>query len=147
LDKRRAIYEIACAHDILILEDDPYWFLHYREGGDQPASFFSMDEDLRVLRFDSLSKVLSSGLRLGFVAGPLELVERMQLDQQVSALHACGVSQALMVSILDSWGVEGFQNHVEGIRQFYKERRDICHRLATKHLSDLAEWTVPSAGW
>ena len=120
--------------------------MHYREDGTQPDSFFSMDEDMRVLRFDSLSKVFSSGLRLGFVTGPVPLVEKVQLDQQASALHACGISQALTSNILDIWGPEGLSQHLDGVRSFYRDRRDICHRLATKYLSDLADWAVPTAG-
>merc|ERR1712137_155933 len=145
LSRRKKIYEIACNHDLLILEDDPYWFLHYREQ-EQPASFFSMDSERRVIRFDSLSKVISSGLRLGFVSGPAELVEKMQLDQQVSALHACGVSQAIAAELFNQWGEKGFNEHVQSVRDFYKEKRDMCDRLATKYLSEYANWSTPTAG-
>ena len=66
---------------MLILEDDPYYYLQF--GDDRPASFLSMDIEGRVLRFDSFSKVLSSGLRLGFVTGPPQLIERINLHMQV----------------------------------------------------------------
>ena len=45
--------------------------------------FFSMDIEGRVIRFDSFSKVLSSGLRLGFVTGPPPIIERINLHMQV----------------------------------------------------------------
>lgn len=79
--RRREIYEVATEHDMLILEDDPYYFLHF--GGTRPPSFLSMDTEGRVIRFDSFSKVLSSGLRLGFVTGPAPLIERINLHMQV----------------------------------------------------------------
>lgn len=70
----------------------------------------------------------------------------MQLDQQVSVLHACGVSQAITSELLSQWKEEGFNDHVQKVRDFYKEKRDICHKLASKYLSDLAEWSMPTAG-
>ena len=53
-----------------------------------------MDVDGRVLRFDSFSKLLSSGLRVGFVTGPPALIERIELHQQASILHSSGPSQS-----------------------------------------------------
>lgn len=56
-------------------------------------SLLSMDTDGRVLRFDSFSKVVSSGLRIGCVSGPAALVERIVLHGQAVSLHPSGVSQ------------------------------------------------------
>ena len=81
-DRRKEIYNIASEHEMLILEDDPYYFLQYLP--DRPPSFLSMDSEGRVIRFDSFSKVLSSGVRLGFVTGPPPLIERINLHMQVS---------------------------------------------------------------
>jgi len=47
------------------------------------SSYFSMDREGRVLRFDSFSKVLSSGIRIGFATGPAALIDRIQLHMQV----------------------------------------------------------------
>jgi kynurenine/2-aminoadipate aminotransferase len=49
-----------------------------------------MDTEGRVLRFDSFSKICSSGLRIGFATGPSPLVEKLQQHQQVSGLHPSG---------------------------------------------------------
>ena len=86
LARRKEIYKLASQHDLLILEDDPYYYLqvHFLRravkgtkfpsnvsvwlqftGNERTPSFLSMDVDGRVLRFDSFSKVLSSGIRLG----------------------------------------------------------------------------------
>ncbi len=53
--------QICSEHDILILEDDPYFYLQPEV--DLIPSFLSMDEDGRVIRFDSFSKIFSSGIR------------------------------------------------------------------------------------
>lgn len=84
LERKKEIYQIAQEHNLLILEDDPYYYLQY---GDKIPSYLSMDVDGRVLRFDSMSKILSSGLRVGWATGPAELVNVMNLVTMV--LYRC----------------------------------------------------------
>eukprot|EP00096_Caligus_rogercresseyi_P015740 TRINITY_DN8215_c0_g1_i2.p1 TRINITY_DN8215_c0_g1~~TRINITY_DN8215_c0_g1_i2.p1 ORF type:complete len:302 (+),score=61.44 TRINITY_DN8215_c0_g1_i2:62-907(+) len=143
-ERRKKIYDICCRRDILILEDDPYYYLQF--GRERAPSFLSMDTEGRVLRFDSFSKVLSSGLRLGFVTGPKPLVERIVLHMQASVLHASSLSQVLVSELLDRWGLDGFMEHVGKIEGFYKEKRDVMHAAGVKHLDGLCEWSIPGGG-
>ena len=99
-ERRNEIYQLASEHDMLILEDDPYYYLQFLQG-DRPPSFLSLDTEGRVLRFDSFSKVLSSGLRLGFISGPPQLVERIVLHMQCSVLHASSMSQIIAHELLN----------------------------------------------
>ena len=102
-DRRREIYELCCQYNLLLLEDDPYYFLQFGAKDQRPPSFLTLDTEGRVIRwlpspgttarFDSFSKVLSSGIRLGFVTGPKELIQRIVLHMQVSVLHASSLSQ------------------------------------------------------
>lgn len=92
-ERMKAIYEIARRpeNNLLIIEDDPYFFLRFSEDGDDSASdpaesFLSMDVDQRVARLDSFSKVLSAGLRLGFCTAPELLSQRLRLHMQASVV-------------------------------------------------------------
>lgn len=77
-ERRKEILALASKYNFLILEDDPYYYLYF--GSDpRPPSYFSLDTEGRVLRFDSFSKVLSAGLRLAFVSGPTILVRAIDL--------------------------------------------------------------------
>ena len=71
-ERRQEIYEICSAYDVLILEDDPYYFMQFRDEGEgRVPSFLSIDEDQRVVRFDSFSKVrisLLCGITIDFGA-------------------------------------------------------------------------------
>jgi len=145
LARRKEIYKLASQHDLLILEDDPYYYLQFT-GNERTPSFLSMDVDGRVLRFDSFSKVLSSGIRLGFVTGPKPLVDRVMLHVQVSVLHATSLSQFVVLELLKQWGQEGFFKHVGRIEDFYRERRDAMVAAAEKHLTGLCDWSVPGGG-
>jgi kynurenine/2-aminoadipate aminotransferase len=151
LERKKDIYSIAREFELLILEDDPYYWMQF--SSQRTPSFLSMDVDGRVLRFDSFSKLLSSGLRVGFVTGPPALIERIELHQQASVLHSSGVSQALVSGLFDQWAAAnggsihaGFNLHCQGIADYYRERRDFFLASADRHLSGLCEWSAPSAG-
>jgi kynurenine/2-aminoadipate aminotransferase len=142
--RRQEIYQLAQRYDLIILEDDPYWFLHPQRR--HLSSFLSMDEDGRVLRFDSFSKVISSGLRIGFVTGPSRLVEKLNFHVQATNLHNSGVSQAMLQKVLDTWGMDGFQAHCQEVAEFYTQRRNAMVQAAERHLVGLAQWSIPDAG-
>lgn len=144
LERRREIYKIARKYDLLILEDDPYYFLQFIEP--RVPSFLSMDEDGRVLRFDSFSKVLSSGLRLGFVTGPAPLVDRLVMHIMVCSMHPAVLSQMMVSEILKKWDIEGFEAHVKRVAEFYRSQKDLMISAAQKWLKDFAEWNEPQGG-
>ena len=99
LERRRQVYEIAREYNMMIVEDDPYYFIQYssylyvasssiiplpRLDAARRPSFLSLDVDGRVIRTDSFSKVLSAGLRVGLLSGPAPLIARVTLMQQAS---------------------------------------------------------------
>ena len=59
MERKKAVYEIACKNNLIIMEDDPYYYLQF--GATRVPSYLSLDTQGRVLRFDSFSKILSSG--------------------------------------------------------------------------------------
>ncbi|KAJ3036715.1 hypothetical protein HDV00_002427 [Rhizophlyctis rosea] len=144
LERKKRVYEIAKKYDIIILEDDPYYYLQF--GASRTPSYFSFDDDRRVLRFDSLSKILSAGVRIGWVTGPAPLVDRIVLHGQATNLHPSGLSQILVYSLLQKWKIEGFLSHADSVAKFYLTKRDVFLESATRHLSGLAKWTAPDAG-
>jgi kynurenine/2-aminoadipate aminotransferase len=152
IERRREVYRIAQQYNLLILEDDPYYYLQFAPRRDHPPSMLALDTDGRVLRFDSLSKVLSAGLRLGWATGPAPLVERLQLHMQSTSLHTSGLSQAVAAGLFDSWAaapggfLAGWSAHVDSITAVYRQRRDAFLSSANRHLTGLATWNSPSAG-
>jgi kynurenine/2-aminoadipate aminotransferase len=158
--RREELYHIAQEHDLLILEDDPYWHLQLKPYKGKSAvdtsasttpsenvkSLFSMDTDGRVVRFDSLSKVVSSGLRIGYATGPSPLIYQLELVQQASSLHTSGIAQAIVLQLLESLGPDGWKQHVSTVQDFYSQRRDVFIQACEAHLAGLAEWHAPKAG-
>ena len=149
-NRRVEIYKIAQKHDLLIIEDDPYYFLYLGEKGatdrTPPKSFMSMDVDGRVLRFDSFSKVLSSGMRIGFMTAPPDFVKAIEFDIQGTALHTSNMGQVIASSLLQKWGNDGWDHHVNEVKDFYAQRRDVFIDCCEKELDGLATWTYPQGG-
>ncbi|KAL0134558.1 hypothetical protein PUN28_001387 [Cardiocondyla obscurior] len=145
LERRKAIYRIACEYNFLIIDDDPYHFMHFER--EEPKSFLSLDTEGRVIRLDSFSKVISSGIRLGFVTATAPLIATVELHLQSSHLHAPTLSQVLMYKLLEIWGFNGFMKHCMHLRRYYKERRDIMSALAHKHLNGLVDFNIPKGGF
>lgn len=144
LERKKEIYGLAQEYDLMILEDDPYYYIQFA----RPfvPSFLSLDVDGRVVRFDSLSKLLSSGMRIGFVTGPKPVVDRFTYHLMCSSMQASGLSQMTLSMILNDWGLDGFLAHADKTTDFYKNKSEQCLRAAKKHLTGLAEWTTPTGG-
>ncbi|VVC44502.1 Hypothetical protein CINCED_3A019470 [Cinara cedri] len=142
--RKREIYRLACEHNMLILEDDPYYYLHFEK--EDPVSFLSMDTEDRVLRSDSFSKIMSSGIRVGFMTGPTALLRRMELQVQTSTIHTSSVMQVMIYKLLSQWGKDGLTSHFMHVRKFYKQKRDHMMIAVKNHLGGLAEWSEPTGG-
>ncbi|XP_066487975.1 kynurenine/alpha-aminoadipate aminotransferase, mitochondrial-like [Tiliqua scincoides] len=144
VDRKREIYQLAREYDFLIIEDDPYYFLQFNKPW--APTFLSMDIDGRVIRTDSFSKILSSGLRIGFLTGPKPLIDRVILHIQVSTMHTSTFTQIMIAQLLQQWGQKGFLEHVDSVIEFYRKQRDVMLNAADKWLKGLADWYIPSAG-
>ncbi|XP_027312220.1 kynurenine/alpha-aminoadipate aminotransferase, mitochondrial isoform X2 [Anas platyrhynchos] len=135
---------LARKYDFLIIEDDPYYFLQFEKPW--APTFLSMDLDGRVIRTDSFSKILSSGLRIGFLTGPKPLIDRVILHIQVSTMHTSTFTQIMISQLLQQWGEKGFLKHIDRVVEFYKTQQDAMLVAADKWLKGLAEWYPPAAG-
>lgn len=165
-ERRQAIYRVAQKHDIFILEDEPYYFLQMqpytgRGQPDAPApsnveefvsslipTYVSMDVDGRVMRMDSLSKVLVPGSRMGWIVASEQIVERYQRHAEVASQGPSGFSQVIVHKLLDeTWGHEGYLRWLMNLRLEYTKKRDALLAACEDNLPrDLVSWTPPAAG-
>ncbi|KAJ5776305.1 aromatic amino acid aminotransferase [Penicillium nucicola] len=167
--RRQAIYMVAQRHDLCIVEDEPYFFLQSRRDmasesqakpiDDQKScheqfirnlipSYLSMDMDGRVLRLDSFSKVLAPGLRVGWIVGPEQLVERFTRGCETSNQNPSGVSQLMIYKLLDEhWGHSGYLDRLMELQRSYAVRRNDMIRACEIYLPrEVVTWEVPIAG-
>ncbi|ESK86892.1 kynurenine alpha-aminoadipate aminotransferase [Moniliophthora roreri MCA 2997] len=149
LARRKEVLKLAKEHNFIIFEDDPYFYLYFGTAPRVP-SYFQLEleepEVGRVLRFDSLSKILSAGLRIGFVSGPERLLNAIDAYTATSNLQTSSLTQVLALELLEKWGYEGFLTHTKGVSAFYGLKRDIFEQAMERHLKGLCEWVRPEAG-
>ncbi|KAJ5945726.1 hypothetical protein N7454_002565 [Penicillium verhagenii] len=158
LARRKAIYSIAQKHNLYIVEDEPYYYLQLPKYANQAAgthqtdglipSYLSLDLDGRVLRMDSLSKVLAPGARMGWVTASQQVIEKFVRQNETSSQHPSGFSQAIIFKLLNHhWGHLGFFKWLEGIQKEYTWRRDIFVEACDRHLpKEFVNWTPTDAG-
>ncbi|TFK92678.1 PLP-dependent transferase [Polyporus arcularius HHB13444] len=149
LERRLEVLELARKHNFLILEDDPYYYLYFGDAP-RPPSYFELERDQpevgRVIRFDSLSKVLSSGMRIGFISAPQPIIDAVVLHTMNSNLQPPTFTQVLSLRMLKFWGYDKLRAHVDRVAEFYRTKRDVFEGLMHKYLAGLAEWNTPEAG-
>ncbi|WP_353957733.1 PLP-dependent aminotransferase family protein [Peribacillus sp. NJ4] len=141
-EERLSLLSICKKEQIPIIEDDVYSDLWFEK--EPPLPIKSLDADGLVLHIGSMSKTLSPGLRIGWVAGPITVIERladikMQMDYGSSAL-----SQYLVAE----WLASGqYSKHLEWLRHELIVRRDFTLSLLNQYFKGLAEWNIPQGGF
>ena len=64
----------------------------------------------------------------------------------IANLQPSSFSQAIILTLLRSWGRQGFLDHVQNVAAFYRTKRDVFEAAMRRHLHDIAEWNTPEAG-
>ncbi|KAG8756584.1 hypothetical protein FRC14_002926 [Serendipita sp. 396] len=154
LERRLEVLKLAHDHNFIVMEDDPYYYLYFGQIP-RPPSYFELEGQQsmetgtpvgRILRFDSFSKILSAGLRLGLVTGPKPLVDAINVHTASANLQPSSTSQAIAFALLNSWGYDTFFAHTRLVSEFYRKKREVFTLALDRHLQGLAEWTIPEAG-
>ncbi|KAK4673174.1 Aromatic/aminoadipate aminotransferase 1 [Podospora pseudopauciseta] len=163
-ERRRQIYDICSKHDLVIIEDEPYYYLQLpptitptpTTAPSNTTDFLdsllptllSMDTDGRVIRMDSFSKVLVPGSRLGWLTASDQLVERFLRHAEVANQGPSGFSQVILHKLLDeTWGHEGYLKWLMVLQREYTERRNTLLKACEEYLpKEVVSWGVVRAG-
>lgn len=93
-----------------------------------------------------MSKIISAGMRIGYLTAPTIFVERMLLLMEASMVHASNTSQAIIYNIIKEWGYDGFVKNAEKVGNFYKKQCELLTSALEKYLTGLATWNQPKSG-
>ena len=146
LERRKAVLEMAVKHNTLIVEDDPYGDLYF--GDAPPPSLLNLSatvpgsRDLLV-HCGSLSKVLSPGLRVGWMIAPAELLGKATMCKQFSDAHTSTFAQATAAQYLKAGRMPAT---LANVRKVYAERAQAMGDALRKELGDAIEFVQPQGG-
>lgn len=146
LERRKKVLELAVKYQTLIVEDDPYGDLYFGEA--PPPSIMSLSKDVPGSRellahCGSLSKVLSPGLRIGWMIAPPELLAKATMCKQFSDAHTSTFAQATAAQYLKSGRMPGTLAHV---REVYGQRAQAMGAALKRELGDAVSFTQPNGG-
>ena len=146
LQRRRRIIEIAREFNLLILEDQPYRELRY--SGERIKTLWELartefHDPKTVTIAKSFSKILGPGLRLGFAAGPPEMIGPMVKWAQKTTVSPDCVTQRVTAHFIKD-GL--MREQIEKIIALYHPRRDAMLKALEMYMPDGVRWTVPEGG-
>ena len=141
LEKRKAVYELACKYDFIILEDNPYGDLRFA-GKDIP-SIKSMDTEGRVVYSGTFSKILSPGFRTGYVSAPAEIIQKIIVCKQVSDVHSNIWAQVICHRFMTSVDLD---SHFAGLQKIYREKCDLMCSYIDSSFSEKISYIKPEGG-
>jgi len=138
---RRRLVDLASDYDFLIIEDDPYGELRYR--GEHLPPMKSFDDEGRVIYMSTFSKILSPGLRVGWVVAHEEILRKLVVAKQ--SADVC--TNVLGQRIAHEYIVRGhIDPQIERIKKIYSKKMDLMLSGMDEYMPDGIKWTKPEGG-
>jgi 2-aminoadipate transaminase len=141
LSRRRHLVRLAQAHRVPVIEDNPYGELRFR--GEALPPLAALDESGVVVHLGTFSKTLAPGMRLGWLAGPRELVRAATIVKQATDLHTGSLSQRAVVALLGHFDYDG---HLAKLQKVYGDRCLAMLGALSRHLPKGTSFTRPDGG-
>ncbi|MBQ2792625.1 MAG: PLP-dependent aminotransferase family protein [Oscillospiraceae bacterium] len=141
LEKRREVYRLALQYGVMILEDNPYGELRIK--GEPVPTIKSLDTEGIVIYCGSFSKVLSPGLRVGYVVAPREIVAKLTVAKQCADVHTTILSQLICDKFLAEYD---FDAHIKGLQDIYRKKANLMIGEIDKKFNPAVSHTDPEGG-
>ncbi|MEO8020428.1 PLP-dependent aminotransferase family protein [Polaromonas sp.] len=146
LERRKKVLELAVKYNTLVVEDDPYGDLYFTAA--PPPSILSLSKDVPgsselIAHCGSLSKVLSPGLRVGWMIAPAELLAKATMCKQFSDAHTSTFAQATAAQYLKAGRMPAT---LANVRKVYGERALAMGAALKRELGHAVEFTQPQGG-
>lgn len=143
LERRRELAEIADRYGLAIFEDDPYGYVRF--DGEHLPSIFSFDKAGNTVYAGSFSKILSPGVRLGWVSGSKSIIRQMAIFKQSTDLCSSSITQVLTYEYCRKGYLDA---HLPNIIKNYRMKRDAMEESFRKHLAPQGiTWVKPEGGF
>lgn len=148
-ERRLQLVELLAEYGAVVVEDNPYGELRY--SGDHIPLLVELDArnrgstalDGHVIYAGTFSKIFSPGVRLGWVAAPAPVIDKLVQAKQSADLQSSTLSQILAYEVCRDGFIDG---HIEVIRRVYSQRRDVMLAALERHFPEEARWSKPDGG-
>ena len=141
LENRKAVYALAKKYGVVIIEDNPYGDLRF--AGENVPTYKSMDTDGLVVYAGSFSKVMSSGMRIGFLCANKALISKIVVAKQVEDVHTNIFFQMVCAEYMEKYDLDA---HIEKIRDLYRAKCHLMLDCLDKYMPEQLKFTRPEGG-
>jgi 2-aminoadipate transaminase len=141
-ERRQRIVDLARAHDLLVLEDDPYGLVRYE--GEPSPTLFELDGGEHVAYSSSFSKTVAPGVRVGYFVLPAPL--ELELEQLAVSTYITPVLLA-QATVFEFLRRGRFEPNLERVCRLLGERRDAMLEALDRELDGAARWSRPDGGY
>lgn len=140
-ERRLRVLELAEEHDFLIFEDNPYGYISFE--GPMPTPLAGLDEAGRVMYTSTFSKIVSPGMRIGWLASNDEFIAKMSEAKSRISICNDGLSQYAAAELLRK-GVVARQ--IPKMIDVYRKKRDVMLETMDSSFPEETEWNRPKGG-
>ncbi len=141
MERRKAFMDIISRYDFPVLEDDPYGELRF--DGDKVPSLKSMDTKGNVIFLGSFSKIFMPGLRIAWMVGNPEVLDKVVKLKQAVDLQSSSFAQRQASYYMDMYDLDA---HVETIKSLYRKRRNLMCDSMKQYFPEGITYTYPEGG-
>jgi 2-aminoadipate transaminase len=139
-EKRKAVSDLIAQHPMLLIEDDPYGEIYFRDKPYTPLKKYLGDQSVLL---GSFSKMIAPGMRLGWIFAPNPLFEKLLLAKQGADLHANQFTQRVIAYYLENYDTEKYWRT---IRDEYQKQCNSMLIALKKFMPKTVSWTEPEGG-
>ena len=141
-DGRRRLVELARAHGVLVVEDDPYGLLRFE--GERLPTLHELDGGDNVIYSSSFTKTVAPGVRTGYLILPERLVGPLKAISENTIIGPNSLAEATLAAYCRAGR---FEPNVERVTAMLKARRDAMEEALRRHFPAGATWTTPTGGY
>ncbi len=140
-NNRQEVFEVIKNEDIILIQDDPYGELRFTE--DERLPYIGMNATEKNIYLGSFSKIITPGMRLGYIIASSEIIRMLETAKQASDLHSNIFSQYLISDYLEN---NNLDEHIKKIRNLYKNQAQTMVNAMKEAFPEDVKFTVPQGG-
>jgi 2-aminoadipate transaminase len=141
MERRKKIIELANKYDFLILEDNPYGYISFE--GPMPTPLKGLDTEGRVIYTSTFSKIVSPGMRIGWLAANSEFIMKMAEAKGSTIISNALPSQYAAAKLFERGDVD---KQIEKMKKVYVKKRDVMLEAMDTYFPREAKWNSPKGG-
>ncbi len=138
---RKEVFEAIKDEDMLLIQDDPYGELRFEDGERIP--YIGLNQTKKNIYLGSFSKIVTPGMRLGYIIADKEIIHMLETAKQASDLHSNIFGQYLISDYLYN---NDLDKHIEKIKKLYKSQAQAMVGAMEKYFPKNVKYTIPKGG-